>query len=202
MSQDLQTNRYDQLIRRVGGLYGPGSKVTEVIPDVMPVIDLERVPSELLFLQGWRIGMGGSSLIAIVGETPKHQLFNPVGSGKLVVVTTVLWSTDAAEAIEMTLSAIPLATAVGNNIFRDSRSGVAEATTAQVRNESSVTGTIGTTTFRCLSNTPWTLQDPNGIAVLAPGTGLNIGLGDTNGALRGNFFWRERVALESELLFP
>ncbi len=48
MGQELQQNRYDQLIRRVGGIIGPGSKVVEALGELFPVIDVENVPGELL----------------------------------------------------------------------------------------------------------------------------------------------------------
>ena len=39
MSQ-LQQSRYDQLLRRVGDLKGPGSKVNDVLHELFPMFDL------------------------------------------------------------------------------------------------------------------------------------------------------------------
>ena len=47
-----------------------------------------------------------------------------------------------------------------------------------------------------LSNT-----DENGVCVLAPGTGLDIGIDDSGDTLSFSFYWRERVAEPSELNF-
>jgi len=55
---ELQQNRYDQLLRRVGDLKGPGSKVNDVLQELFPTIDVENVPGELLFLMGTHIGLG------------------------------------------------------------------------------------------------------------------------------------------------
>lgn len=200
-SQDLQTARYDQLIRRVGGLYGGGSKVVEALPELFPVLELENTTPELIALTGWRTAWQSTERPGVAGQTSKSQLFNPAGSGYLVAVTQVGIHTNISSPIPLQLQivAVALATPV-SGLFRDSRFGVPRNTVAQVASVDNVaTGGglrvhVGTvTTF---------LRDDNGIVILTPGTGLDVGTVNTNVTLTVNYFWRERLALESEINFP
>ncbi len=201
-SQDLQQARYDQLIRRVGGLYGGGSKVVEVLPELFPTIDLENIPAELLWLAGIRIGVGTATVLPIVGEIAKVQLFNPAGSLKLVTVTSLGMSMNANDELRWGVFSNPLATNVGNVVYRDTRTGIAVVPTTQVRSDSAPGGITAEWQTRVLAETQVLLSDRNGIAVLAPGTGLTAATTSTNRRLVVNFLWRERQALESELNFP
>ena len=202
MTSDLQQTRYDQLVRRVGGIIGPGSKVAEALSELFPMIDVENVPSELLLLSGTRLGVGSALLVGVVAETPKIQLFNPAESNQLVTVTAIIASTGAVEVIEIDSTSVAIGAAVGGENFRDTRLGVATTTVAQVRVLSDAGGLPGTIRYRVLGNVPNALIVPNDIAVLAPGTGLTVGLEAQDGLLYVTFFWRERLALESELNLP
>jgi len=200
VSQDLQTARYDQLLRRVGALIGPGSKVTEVLGELFPMMDVENVPGELLRLMGTRIGMGGTTLAAVAAQIGKIQLFNPVGSGLLTTCTTIVSGTDGSGDItEYFLTATPLLTNVGNTPQRDTRDGVAVSTVTQVRSDTAAGGIPAHFNFVSVGNTPTTIQDPNGVVVLSPGTGITVAANTANRVLTVGFLWRERVAEPSEL---
>jgi len=123
---ELQQNRYDQLLRRVGDLKGPGSKVNDVLQELFPTIDVENVPGELLFLMGTRIGWGGASKAAAAGKKAAIQLFNPIGSGQLVTVSTVIVTGNNTQIISWGLSTSALATNTGVPRLRDSRTGTNE----------------------------------------------------------------------------
>ena len=83
----LQQNRYDQLLRRVADLKGPGSKVNDVLTELFPMIDVENPPAELLVLMGSRIAIGSINQPApgaLLFE--QHMLSNPVGSGAIITL--------------------------------------------------------------------------------------------------------------------
>ncbi len=202
MANDLQQTRYDQLIRRVGGIIGPGSKVAEALPELFPMIDVENVPIELLFLAGWRLGMGHISQNALAANTNLSQLFNPVGSGQFVIPTTVMISSSATTNIGYVVTEVALTTPVANPEQRDTRIGVNENTVGQVRSVQQVSVPTSVGQFRVLADETFVLQEGSGLFVLAPGSGVTFFNITVNLALRSNFLWRERIALESELLFP
>ena len=57
----------------------------------------------------------------------------------------------------------------------------------------------GTNQSRVLANTVLFLEDENGVAVLAPGGGFEIGSAAGVNTLFYSFYWRERPAEPSEL---
>lgn len=201
MTNELQTARYDNLVRRLGGLLGPGSKVTETLSELFPVFETENLPAELMFLGGWVLGMTTQTRGATVGETSRVQLFNPVGSGKIGVLTDVFFDMNDTGIIAWQVNETPFAAPLGG-ATRDTHAGFDVGTALVV--SSLATG-----------NTPQAgrLQSPgpnltfhfhveNSIAVLAPGSGVEFGTVEDQKALNATFLWRERVALPSELSFP
>jgi len=202
MTSDIQQNRYDQTVRRVCGLIGPGSKVAEALTELFPVIDVERVPGELLLLGGTALCFGGAGVTGAAGERPRIQLFNPVNSGKIISVSSVVINSTAVIIIRATVGTIALTNGVGTERFRDTRLGGVARPAGQIRTDSTVAITDATLQFRTVANTPFFFDDENTVAVLAPGSGLEFGSFSVATTIEGNFFWRERVAEESELLFP
>ncbi len=196
---ELQQSRYDGLMRRVGDLKGPGSKVNDVLEELFPTIDVENVPGELLLLMGTRICWGGGALSAVAAEAGKYQLFNPAGSGKLVTITGVHFSAAAAVAARWGLNTVSFGAAVGTQTFRDGRNLTSGSPSALVRQLSIAALASGQNLTRILADTDFYLRDPNGVAVLSPGTGFEIGSSVVNVTTTGTFSWRERVAEPSEL---
>lgn len=200
MTNEIQQTRYDRLMRRVGGIIGPGSKVSEVLTELFPTLDVERVPGELLFLSGWQLGMGGGVLSAGAGNTAKFQLVNPADSGLLVVVTRIDFASNTTQTVNVDPNNTLFVSAPGVNVKRDTRTGVG-ATVSEVRTSIDVSVTSPTYVLQNLVNTPNRIWDDNGIAVLSPGFALQIGQTATAGTFRVGFLWRERVAELSELAF-
>jgi len=197
---ELQQSRYDQLLRRVGDLKGPGSKLNDALEELFPTIDVENVPGELLFLSGTLLAYAGAVFQSSVGDIQIIQLFNPDGSGKLVTLTTLTVS-GASQQLELGISATELASNPGVQAPRDVRAGVLLRPTASLRESSQVGGIADTLQLQALNNVTLTLSDPNGVAVLSPGTGFSVQSTLTATQLIVNFFWRERVAEPSELNF-
>ena len=201
MPGDLQTPGYDQLVRRVGGIIGPGSKVSEALAELFPVLELENTTPELLALRGWRTAWQSTERPAVAGQLSKSQLFNPAGSGHIVAVTQVYVNTNSDnQAIQMEVDALALTAAATAGLFRDSRFGVPRSTVAVTRSVDNVATGGGPRLFT--QRPGFFLRDDNGLAVLTPGSGLSIGTVVANQILTITYFWRERLALESELSFP
>ena len=200
MPNDLQTARYDGLMRRAGGLLGGGSKVTETLSELFPMMDMENLPAELLLLAGWRTAFTTQTVPATIGQTSRAQILNPVGSGRIAVVTDC-WLTGAAGIVAYTTTDTLFANQF-SGVPRDTRDGlvvnsgcsVAELVSGNTvrRGEINLQGGI---TFHHFST-------ENSLAVLAPGTAWEYGTVTDNLFLDVTFFWREREALSSELNFP
>ena len=196
---ELQQNRYDQLIRRVGGLIGPGSKVSEVLSELFPMIDVENVPGELLRLAGTRLCYGGGSIAGVAAESARGQLFNPADSGHLVIITSIFFGTAGDTVLRWGSNTVALSVALSTQLFRDTRDLSPIRPIAEVRSDSTVALAEGTNQARLLAISTLKLSDPNGVVVLAPGTGFEIGAVTQNNAINFSFNWRERVAEVSEL---
>jgi len=198
---ELQIGRYDQLLRRVGDLKGPGSKVSDVLAEVFPTFDLENVPMELLALGGWRPAWQSTERPAQATQVSASQLQNPAGSGKIAVITTLQLRIDSATFIQVQISATTFGTPVAG-LFRDSRFGVPRSTTMLASSADNVT-VGGGLRLRVVPDPPgqYTFHDPNGIAVITPGTNLDCGTVNINRLMTVNYWWRERQAEPSELKF-
>jgi len=196
---EIQQNRYDQLIRRVAGIIGPGSKVSEVLTELFPVIDVERVPGELLILAGTRIAMGGGIVSALAAVAPKAQLFNPAGSETIITLTQVVITVVPTNIIRWGRSNVSFAANNATAAYRDYRNAITNIPVGQVHALNVAALATATGQTKLLSNTPLILKDENGIAVLEPGSGFEIGAGVVQADLNWAFFWRERPAQPSEL---
>jgi len=198
----IQQSRYDALLRRVADLKGQGSMVHDALGELFPTIDVENTPSELLYLMGTRMAMGGEEITAGVGFFPRIQLLNPVGSGFLMTITDIITSGNIIQTYHATTTLSILATApLGVTGFLDTRGGV-EVPVGQIRTSTTAaTGTVGRWRFRLLSAADLHEVNPKGIAVLSPGAAYEVGGQTTNQVQRTAFRWRERVAEPSELNF-
>jgi len=201
LTSEIQQNRYDQLIRRVGGLIGPGSKVSEVLSELFPMFDVENMPGELLRLAGTRICMGGGGLAALAATSPTAVLENPANSGILATIEQVNVGSSSNTSIRWgVLNGFRgTAVAIGTEIFRDSREFTPDQPVCNVRQIAEVPLASGINQTRHSAQTNFTLAPPNGVCVLAPGGSFEIGMATQNLDFFYGFTWRERVAEQSEL---
>ena len=201
MSSELQQNRYDQIMRRVGGMIGTGSKVSEVLTELFPVVDLERVPGELLLLGGTRLCIGSAIVTGAAGERARIQVFNPADSGTLVTVSSVVISTLTIQNIRWATTETALTTGLATEAFRDRRLTLPGRPVGAIRTDSTVAATDVHGLARLLASTPYFLTDRNSVAVLPPGSGFEVGADTVATAVIATFYWRERTAEQSELSF-
>ena len=146
--------------------------------------------------------MGTQVVDPTVGETSRVQVFNPLGSGKIAVLTDVHFTSLEVGAVEMFWQineTIFAASATG--ITRDTHAGFSVGT-AVVTADLSTGNTLQAGSFFIPQLETMHFHIDNGIAVLAPGSGVEFGTRLDNVQLNATFFWRERIALPSELSFP
>ncbi len=199
---EIQQNRWDQLLRRAGGLIGPGSKVNDALTELFPTIEVERVTAENLKPAGWATAWGSSSLTAAAGEFPGAQLLNPAGSGNLIVCEqVVVMPIGGTQNFRLELGTAVFTSFTNSQRFRDSRNGLLPNPVGQMRAQSLVGAVSTILEIRVLANTQFKVSDENAVAVLSPGFSLDVGTGSAAGNMVVSFLWRERPALESELNF-
>ncbi len=196
----VQTGRYDGFIRRLFSIKGGGSLLAETLGDAFPVLQLEGGPIELYKLAGMAVGIGGGQSVSPVGQTVGGQLFNAANSGKIVIVTTARFSIGATQIVRLGVTAVPLAIAFGGR-ERDTREGVLQRTVGTVRHGNNPAVPTDGIFFQVSAGVTFTFEDSDGLAVLAPGTGLTLTSVNTNQTLNSAFWWRERLAEPSELNF-
>lgn len=198
---EIQQGRYDALVRRVADLKGPGSKVNDMLEELFPVFDVESLPGELYRLANIDLCMGGGFVAGVVAEGARGQIFNPAGSGKVITVTRAGNSVTASNITRWGRRDTPLPSNLSTQIFVDTRHPTGNLPTGQIRSETSVALANANGQTRLLANTPFTLENENGLAILTEGTGFEIGSDALGAAISFYFYWRERVAEPSEINF-
>jgi len=201
VTNEIQQTRYDRLLRRVAGIIGPGSKVSEVLTELFPTIDVENVPSELLLLMGTRGAFGGGTITGAGGQAPKMGLFNPPGSNTIISLTRVFVSTDSGnQIIRWGLNTNELGTIISTQLFTDTRNPLAQLPVGRIGQESAVALANATGQMAYLNRTLRVLENSNDLAILRPGIGFEIGLATNGATIFTTFYWRERPMETSELL--
>lgn len=200
MGYEVQQTRWDRIVRRVTGSVGAGSRVAETVAELIPVLDIERVPLELLLLGGTQPSWGQTLVGPVALEFPFTQVLNPGGSGNILTVTSVVLFSDTAQLLYVAITDTPLATA-DSQAVRDSRRGTAGQPIGQCRVDTSVVLPVFAARFRVPANTTIIWKDSDGLAVLSPGFALQIAGSTLNTELAITWLWRERPAEESELQF-
>lgn len=201
MPNTIQQNRYDQLLRRVGGLYGPGSKLNEILGELFPVIDVEDVPAELLALGGTRLFLGRTVQAAVAAVFQQSQVFNPVDSGNLLVVTRFAVDSTTAQNVSFGVTTTELAVNTDIVRYQDTRLDPTTPPVALVKTDTSGAVSPIHGRLRLLANVSTIIETPKGQTVLSPGHGFTVTAGLVNTDLGCTFWGYERVAERSELVF-
>jgi len=193
----LNQNRYDALLRRVGDLKGPGSKVNDALTELFPMLDVENLPSELLLLSGTRLCVGHIAVLAVGATIPQAMLRVALETSVVATIHMVSMFSETAQRIAMgpTQNVYP---DPGAQAFTDGRV-FGEGTVAKVLGDNLLV--VGSDFYRLQipAGTSIDFIPPKGFSVVTPGTAFSVS--GTVGAtpLDVSFFWSERVAQPSEL---
>lgn len=198
---EIQQNRYDQLVRRVNNIVSPGSMVNDSLNELFPTIDVETLNAELSYLSGWRLAFGSTNQPALAANNNLTQLFNPVGSGMIVVLERIDVQDGTAQIIRYGLSTTALTNLTANEALRDTRTGILPIPVAQCRDVQQVGSIAQFGMFFLRASINFSMADKRGLFVLSPGTGVTFATTVVNNALLFSYQWRERVAEPSELNF-
>ena len=197
---EIQQTRWDRIIRRVSASVGTSSHVSETLSELFPVIDIERVPGELLLLGGTQICIGQTQTVPTAALIPLSSLRNPGGSGALMTITHIRMNSNATQIGQGGPSLNTLPTA-GTQAIRDTRRGPTNVPTGRILSDLSLVAGPNFYKFMLNNTMDLVIEDPNGVAVLGPGSSFIVGGSVINTALRVGWMWRERPAEESELQF-
>jgi len=201
VTNEIQQTRYDRLLRRVAGIIGPGSKVSEVLTELFPVLDVESVPSELLILAGTNTAFGGGVIIGLAGESPKMGLFNPPESNTIITLTDVFTTMNNVDGVvRWGLNTNELATQIQTQVFSDTRNAITQLPVGRISTESAVALANATGQVRMDADQVLHLEAKNDIAILRPGIGFELGNAKVATTLHVTFYWRERPMETSEQL--
>jgi len=201
VTSEIQQNRYDRLLRRVAGIIGPGSKVSEALTELFPVLDVESVPSELLILAGTNTSFGGGTIVGAAAQAPKMGLFNPLGSNTIITLTDVFMTQSSANSVvRWGLNTNQLANVIATEQFTDTRRPITDRPVGQVGTESAVAFANATGQMRVTQNQEVHLFPRNDIVMLRPGIGFEIGGTILTSTMWCTFYWRERPMEASEVL--
>jgi len=196
---ELQINRWDRLVRRLGNIVGARSIVTTALEDVFPVLDMENMPLENKVLAGSFAANASTVLAASALNFSLIELFNPDGSGILVTLEQVIMSTSGDEVrftVDLNARGIEDSIKAYRDIRRTAPPVCQVRSLQQVANLASPTirvrpaATLKTTT---LSN------NGNDLFVFPPGTGISAQTDGINEGLTITWLWRERIFEASEL---
>jgi len=196
---ELQQNRYDRLLRRVGDLKGQGSKVNDALSELFPMFDVENVPAELYLLGGIRICLGRTDQ-----GTPGPALFrasmirNPGGSNTIITLTSVVFASLAGQEIVLGPTLTSYTTA-GTRAIADTRQFGPQAPVGQLLTDDLLVVGADFFRYRINSSEAFTFAPPGAVAVLAPGTAFSVSTGTADTSLTVGYTWRERQAEPSEL---
>jgi hypothetical protein len=172
------------------------------LPELFPVLEVENTTPELLALTGWRTAWQNIQQNAVAAQVSAVQLSNPLGSGVIAAVTRIYVAVNSVTNVQMSLTDALFTSAAIRGLFRDSRFGGNRATALELRSDPNIATAAGLRIILNTTNEIFEIRDDNGLAVLTPGTALQIGSVDVNLVLQVNYFWRERLAQPSEFLFP
>jgi len=200
VTNEIQQTRYDRLLRRVTGIIGPGSKVSEVLTELFPVLDVESMPSELLILAGTNTCFGGGQILSKVGNSPKMGLFNPAASNTIITLTDVYVSSNVNNANVRWGRNVNELSPISTQLFTDTRNPLAQLPVGRVGSAEEVAQANATGQARVSANDPLHIEGKNDLLILRPGIGFEIGLVSTAALILVTFYWRERPMETAELL--
>jgi hypothetical protein len=194
---ELQQNRYDRLLRRVGDLKGPGSKVNDALTELFPVMDVERVPAELRALMGSNLCVGSTIEAGIAANVQQAMLRNTAGTGVVMTILEVRVFSATAQTIVFGPTLNTFANS-GVRAFTDLRL-FPSAPVGLILDGIALTAAPIFGRIRVNGDDEAIYHPPIGVGVVTPGTAFAFSGSIVNTDLITSWTWIERVAQPSEL---
>jgi len=168
----------------VVGFSGPES----ISPEIVPVYVVERVEPTATD----RMAAGAFEEAAVAGDFGHIELFNPVGSGVIVLIDRIEGSTAVAGSFTVRVRNASVAANQGVAQWRDRRLpgrpvgqlGSLGAVAIATGDEIWIAAKAASTTLSLIEDFP--------VVILPPGNGCFFAFETANTALLGTFWWRER----------
>ena len=195
----IQTARLENFIRRWGSIKGPGSVLSETLGEVFPVLDLENLTPENQLPAGWTTFWGFVTVIGVAAQIAGASIINPDDSGQIAVIDGVIAARETTGAITIG-SSLPLFTLAAGLRVRDSRA--ADITGSMRIGANANVGAAATgLSIQTTAGIDRIIELPHALAVLIPGTQLEVVNSTVNDNITINFYGRVRTAESSELSF-
>lgn len=171
--------------------------------DILPpgvLLEVDRVEGQLL--KDEYLGSGRADLAALAANFSIIQVFNPVGSQRIVTVFNAFAQAAAGQLVFVGFSSIALTTLTANAFMLDRRTisflGAAFRGMTQLRTQQQAAVPADETLYKEIANGLGVPQVPLR-SVLAPGTGIHLRQSVVNVAMSGGFEFYERQARPEEL---
>jgi len=201
MVNELQVGRFNAILTKLLSMK-EGAPSPILAPEIIPTVVLENDRPEWAFLFGGRLGAAGLEQVAVALEFPAVQLFNPVGSGILMVVEHFQFESTTGQQFRVGPTATPLATAPGGASGSRDLRGVSSITTGQVVGQiRSATSALAFPTFYLIYDhlqNPFVMGELKFPFILDPGKGMTVQGTAVASTMRMNCAWRERILEVSE----
>jgi hypothetical protein len=200
----LQRTGLTELVRR---MLGEELQLGSVSPELGLMLALEVDRPEWYFLRSERLFSTGLLQIAAnVGHVGQIDLFNPVGSGIIIVIRgIVIYSGIAAQSYTLTLDGGAAGGAAAQNFVLDQRWPLAYRTAGQNFIGNAAVGVSGNIIEQRIAQTGaldiiFETPKVTGL-IVAPGRRMNVWCQTQNSALGATIMGYERIARPEELQF-
>jgi hypothetical protein len=195
---EIQVGRYNLLLHKLLAME-EGAPAPQLTGEIVPCIVLENDRPEYRVLGGVNSYLGGGLAAAVVGELGETVLFNPVGSGVLVILQWAACTLSTNSNIELRNHAVvPAGLTPIAAIAADRRQDGFPAAQLQSGTSVATGGTRRALAFHQAGRTPFEPVGPGREPVLIEGTGLGFATNAANIGMQWNYYWTERKLEESE----
>lgn len=95
---EISLPNWQQLVRRIFGLTGQGGNVPVLAPEIQPVVMVQPAVPEHDYLRGVKRWSGTRGVSGTVSTAPAVGVYNPAGSGRLIVLERIVLSITTSAA--------------------------------------------------------------------------------------------------------
>jgi hypothetical protein len=192
---EILAARFNRVLTRIFAMVGQPAPAPVLNDVVSPGITLESDRAEWKFHSGEKLSGNQASLGAVAAQFGKIQLFNPAGSGILVIVDRIEVALGVPDAVAFYVYNTAFATLANAPVALDTRWVGPPVVQTRTLSDGTQPGSNWFSAF-VLANALLIYDQP---VILAPGTGIYATTITANELIRTSYIWRERVAETGEL---